>query len=197
MGVIAAKLQINEGKRAFFAVEFVENTPVPADRFHTMRVAKLMSFLVLLPAIFLAGCSGEKDFCKYLSVAEARSFDPAITSTEMRQTELILYCVYKSPTSDILFVSLDTALKHSAVDFLSVIARNSPSRHDEIRPIPGFSNESAALFQGESRDQMKLEFLLAQNRDYSVFIRAHGVTDKSTGKMNKLVDIAAKVLSRL
>ena len=91
-----------------------------------MHFAIRIKLVLLVFLALLAGCAeSEQDFCQYLSVEEAQAFDPNIYAAEMRQTERILYCVYKDDTSDRLFISLDRALKYSPEAFLQVVAKNS------------------------------------------------------------------------
>jgi len=143
------------------------------------------------------GCTETKqDFCKHLSLEEAQAFDPTISNTEMRQTKRILYCVYKNDTSDRLFVSVDRAMKYSPKDFLKVLAKNSPDEYEEIVSLSSAGIDSAALFLGNV-DELQLDFLISQNSEYSVTIRAREVTSTSSGKIDKLQSIATKVLSRI
>ena len=154
--------------------------------------------LFLLVSIALSlGCSkAEQDFCKYLSLEETQEFDATISNTEMRQTERILYCVYKNEASDRLFISLDQALKYSSKDFLKVLANNSSEKYKKIISLSSADIDAAALYLGND-DELKLEFLLVQNSKYSVTIRAHDVTSTDADKVDKLKSIAAMVLSRI
>ena len=160
----------------------------------------LTSGIKVVLMVFFAlsvGCTETKqDFCKHLSLEEAQAFDPTISNTEMRQTKRILYCVYKNETSDRLFVSVDRAMKYSPKDFLKVLAKNSPDEYEEILSLSGAGIDSAALFLGND-DELQLDFLIAQNNEYSVTIRAREVTSTSSGKIDKLQSIATKVLSRI
>jgi hypothetical protein len=162
-----------------------------------MSVARSIKLVTLLSITLLVGCIGEKDFCKYLPLAEAQAYDPSISKTEMRQTKKILYCVYKSATSDRLFISMDTVMKHSPREFLKVLAKNSPEQYSEVRPLSGFSNDGAALFLGDEENQLRLDFLIVQNRKYLVVIRAPDVMSTNSENLDKLNEIASKVLSRI
>jgi hypothetical protein len=153
-------------------------------------------FLLVIIALSSGCAKTEQDFCKYLSLEEAQGFDETITNAEMRQTKRILYCVYKNEASDRLFISLDQALKYSSKDFLEVLANNSPEKYEEIITLPGVGIDAAALFLGND-DELKLDFLIAQNSKYSVTIRAHDVISTDADKMDKLRSIAATVLSRI
>ena len=162
-----------------------------------MKLSPAIKLFLLVSIALSLGCAKtEQDFCKYLSLEEAQEFDATISSTEMRQTERILYCVYKNEASDRLFISLDQALKYSSKDFLEVLAKNSPEKVEEIITLPSAGIDAAALFLGND-DELKLDFLLAQNSKYSVTIRAHDVTSTDTDKVDKLRSIAAMVLSRI
>ena len=163
-----------------------------------MRSKPGINFVLLLLVTLSAGCAETKlDFCKYLSLEEARVFDRTISNAEMRQTEKILYCVYKNETSDRLFISLDRALKYPPKDFLKVLAKNSPEKYEKIISLSGPGVDSAALFLGNDNYNLRLEFLIAQNSGFSVTMRAHDVTSTSSEKIYKLKDIATRVLSRL
>lgn len=155
--------------------------------------------LILLVFIWsLAGCAKtETDFCKYLSLEEVQVFDQSITSSEMRQTEKILYCVYRNDAADRLFISLDRALKYPPEDFLKVVAKNSPEEYEEIMTFSGADINTAALFLSDERNQLKLEFLISQNSEYSVTIRAHDLVSTNTDKITELKDIAKMVVSRI
>jgi len=162
-----------------------------------MHFAIRIKLVLLVFLALLAGCAEpEQDFCQYLSVEEAQAFDPNIYATEMRQTERVLYCVYKDDTSDRLFISLDRALKYAPKDFLQVVAKNSPEKNEDIVSLSNADIDAAALFLGND-DEMNLDFLIAQNSDYSVTIRAHDVTNASSAKIESLQKIAALVLSRI
>jgi len=162
-----------------------------------MQFAIRIKLVLLVFLALLAGCAEpEQDFCQYLSVEEAQAFDSNIYAAEMRQTERILYCVYKDDTSDRLFVSLDRALKYAPEDFLQVVANNSPEKNEDIVLLSSAGIDAAALFLGDD-DELNLDFLIAQNSDFSVTIRAHDVTNTSAAKINTLQKIAAMVLSRL
>ena len=162
-----------------------------------MKLNVILKFILFIDIMFLVACSEpQQDFCKYLSIAEAQDFDPSISRTEMRQTKHILYCVYGDGLSDKLFISVDRPLKYSPEDFLKVLAKNSPEENEEIISFSDVGNNAAALFLGDD-DQLDLEFLIAQNKKYSVTIRAHGVENTSSEKINKLKSFAAKVLSRI
>lgn len=152
---------------------------------------------ILASSMLLTACTGaEQDFCRYLSLDEARSFDPQITSAEMRQTELVRYCVWQAGVSDRLFISLDRALNYHPRDFLKVLAKNSPEENDEVVTLADTGNEGAALFLGDGAD-LELEFLVAQNGRYSVTIRAPNVERGSAAKLDRLSKIANTVLTRL
>ena len=162
-----------------------------------MKLSPAIKLFLLVSIALSLGCAKtEQDFCKYLSLEEAQEFDATISSTEMRQTERILYCVYKNEASDRLFISLDQALKYSSKDFLKVLANNSSEKYEKIISLSSADIDAAALFSGND-DELKLEFLLAQNSKYSVTIRAHDVTSTDTDKVDKLRSIAAMVLSRI
>ena len=162
-----------------------------------MHLTSGIKVVLMLFFALSVGCAETKqDFCKHLSLEEAQAFDPTISNTEMRQTKRILYCVYKNETSDRLFVSVDRAMKYSPKDFLKVLAKNSPDEYEEILSLSGAGIDSAALFLGND-DELQLDFLIAQNNEYSVTIRAREVTSTSSGKIDKLQSIATKVLSRI
>jgi hypothetical protein len=162
-----------------------------------MKLSPAIKLFLLVSIALSLGCAKtEQDFCKYLSLEETQEFDATISSTEMRQTERILYCVYKNEASDRLFISLDQALKYSSKDFLEVLAKNSPEKVEEIITLPSTGIDAAALFLGND-DELKLDFLLAQNSKYSVTIRAHDVTSADADKVDKLKSIAVMVLSRI
>jgi len=160
---------------------------------------KLRHKLAILAIITLPfGCAETKqDYCKFLTLQEAQVFDPSISKAEMRQTKKINYCVYKSSTSDKMFISVDRALSYPAREFFAVLAKNSPEKFDEIVSLPATGNETTALFLGNQDDQLKLDFLITQNSQYSVTIRAHDVTRTSSDKIDKLTAVASLVLSRL
>jgi len=154
-------------------------------------------FVALVVCAWLAGCGqADQDFCQYLSLAEAQQFDPDISDANMRQTNGLLYCVWGDGKSDRLFISLDRAMDYKAVDFLSVVAKNSPEPDEELIRLFGIGTDAAALFLGEN-DEMQLDFLVVQNRDYSVTIRARDVTSSDSPEFEQLKEIAATVLSRL
>lgn len=145
----------------------------------------------------LAACSaGQQDFCQYLSLDEARAFDPNITASEMRQTPLILYCVWKAGPSDSLFLSLDRATESTPRDFLRVLAKNSPEDNTEVVSLSDVGGDGAALFLGDGA-ALDLDFLVAQNDRYSVTLRANKVRRQDTEKLDELRHIARTVLSRL
>jgi len=87
-------------------------------------------------------------------------------------------------------------MDYKAVDFLSVVAKNSPEPDEELIRLFGIGTDAAALFLGEN-DEMQLDFLVVQNRDYSVTIRARDVTSSDSPEFEQLKEIAATVLSRL
>lgn len=151
---------------------------------------------LLLAAVFLSTACSETDFCQYLTVDEAKSFDPAINQTEMRQTEAVLYCVYKSADSDRLFLSLDRAFGSTPEQFLRVLAKNAPERSQKIVSLPGEDYTAAALFLGDS-DILELDFLVAQNAHFSVAVRAPRVASDEPVKLQHLQQIVDRVMSRL
>ena len=157
-----------------------------------------IGLVLLLTVSGLTGCAGtEQDFCQYLSLEEAQAFDRTISSTEMRQTERVLYCVYKSSSSDRLFVSLDRALKYSPEDFLKVVTKNSPEEFEKLMTFSESGIDTSVLFLGDEHDELELDFLISQDSEYSVTIRARDVTSKSLDKIDKLKELAKTVLSRL
>jgi hypothetical protein len=154
-------------------------------------------FIALVLFGLLAACSaGKQDFCRYLSLDEARAFDPSITASAMRQTPLILYCVWKAGPSDSLFLSLDRATETTPRDFLRVLAKNSPEENTEVVTLSDVGGDGAALFLGDG-DALDLDFLVAQNDRYSVTLRANNVERSDTEKLDELRHIARTVLSRL
>ena len=162
-----------------------------------MRGAAMNGLLASTLTGVLVACSGaEQDFCQYLSLSEAQAFDSSITTSEMRQTKLVLYCVWKAGSSDRLFLSLDRAIESGPREFLKVLAKNSPETHDEVITLSDVGGEGAALFLGDG-DTLELEFLVAQNDRYSVTMRAPDVERKDAGKLDRLRQTARTVLSRL
>ncbi len=154
--------------------------------------------IVLLACLMLlAGCGrADPDYCQHLSLPEAQQFDADISESAMRQTEGFLYCVWGDGKSDELFISLNLARDYSSAEFLSVVAKNSPEPDEELVRLTGIGNDAAALFLGED-GKMQLDFLVAQNRDYSITIRAHDVASPDSERFAALKDIAATVLDRL
>jgi hypothetical protein len=156
-----------------------------------------LRLFIALICLLLGSCSGGgRDFCEYLSVAEARSYDPEITQSEMRQTENILYCVYRSNDSDRLLISLDEKLHYPPAEFLEVLARNSPEENDKIVSLSSPGIESAALFLGDG-EKTELEFLVAQNSRHSVIMRAPTLTSTDTGRLEKLKEFSVLILSSI
>lgn len=152
-------------------------------------------FLVVIT--LLVSCTGSKqDFCKYLSLSEAQVFDQTISNTEMRQTEFVLYCVYKDGSLDRLLVTLDRRMKSSVKKFFKVFAQNSPEKYNEIISLSVSGTDSAALFLGNGKE-LKLNFLIAQNSKHSVILRAIDVISTQDDKIDALDAIAKKVLSRM
>jgi len=177
-------------------------TTVPSFKCNAIR-ARMMNFLAsrnlmaFVGCTLLVGCADSKqDFCKYLTVEEARSFDSNIVVSEMRQTKGLLYCVWGDGKSDKLFISLDRAIDHSLSDFLKVVAKNSPEANQKVISVSGVGNEAAALFLGDD-GRMALEFFISQNSKYSITIRAPDVNSVDSKKFSRLKEIADMILPRI
>lgn len=158
-------------------------------------VDKTMTLLAC--SIFVIGCTGSSpDFCQYLSLAEAQTFNTSIVASNMRQTKGLSYCVWGDGNSDKLFISLDPAMDHSPQDFLNVVAKNSPEENQKVVSVSGVGDEAAALFSSDD-GPLVLDFLIAQNSEYSIVVRAPEVNSADSLQFRNLKNIAATVLSRI
>jgi len=165
------------------------------ERIGTIVLARKCLILVACSLVLFACAESKPDFCKYLSLDEARLFDPGIVESKMRQTKGLLYCVWGDGASDKLFISLDRALDYSPSEFLQVVAQNSTGLSLEQGGMTVAGNQIGALFLEEN--DLKLEFVIAQNDEYSITIRAPGIDSEDSRKLGKLYEIADTVLARL
>jgi hypothetical protein len=164
----------------------------------SIRVTTYKSLSLLVCSLLLSACAEkQQDFCQYLSLEEAQSFDPSISESKMRQTKGLLYCVWGDGNNDKLFISLDRALDYSPGEFLNVVAaQTSPRLSLQHEGVTMAGNEAAALFPADG-EPIVLDMMIIQDSRHSVTIRARGVDKDDSQRIAKLYQFADMILSRL
>jgi hypothetical protein len=152
-----------------------------------------------LLCLLVLGCSsGDPDFCSLLSINEVQTFDAGIVSGEMGvrgETFPTRYCIYRNTIDEeVLLLSIGNPTKNLPYYILQTYVPYMEGEN-RVEMIDGLGLSAAALFSDDEETD-RLRFLLANGDDWSVTIRAKGVSDTQSEKFALLKNLGNKALSR-
>jgi hypothetical protein len=151
-----------------------------------------------LLCLLILGCSSDPDFCSLLSINEVQTFDADIVSGEMGvrgETFPTRYCIYKDTIDEeVLLLSIGNPTKNLPYYILQTYIPYMEGEN-RVEMIDGLGQSAAALFS-EDEQTDRLRFLLANGVEWSVTIRAKGVSDTQSEKFTLLKNLGNKALSR-
>jgi hypothetical protein len=161
---------------------------------------KLIRILILISlSLNGGGCTSNKlDFCTLLSLDELAEFNADIVSSQMgvRDEEApTRYCIYKTGNGDEVFLlSIGNPTKNLPYDILQTFSLFMDGENS-VDMVMDVGNTAAALFSNEF-ETSKFRILIANSSDWSVTIRAKGVSSKYSEKFSTLKTLANKALER-
>jgi hypothetical protein len=161
---------------------------------------RLVRILVILLLCSIGnGCtSGDLDFCSLLSLSEVMKLDPDVVSSRMgvagRSTKTH-YCFYRNSNNDDVFqFSMGNPTKNSPYKILQTYLPLMEGEN-RLERVEGIGNSAAALFSDDYESD-KFRILIANSDNWSITLRAQGITHKYSYKFVVLKDLANKTLSR-
>jgi hypothetical protein len=146
-----------------------------------------------------SGCtSSDLDFCSLLSLKEVAELDANIVSSQMgvRGEEApTQYCIYKNTNNDEVFLlSIGNPTKNLPYDILLAFSRYMEG-DNSVEMVIDVGNSAAALFS-DDYEVDKFRILIANSNDWSVTVRAKGISSKYSEKFDVLKTLANKALTR-
>jgi len=161
---------------------------------------KPFHILILISLSLIGGgCTSNKlDFCSLLSLEEVSEFNADVVSSQMgvRGEETpTRYCVYKTKNNDEVFLlSIGNPTKNLPYDILQTFSLHMDGVNS-VEMVIDVGNSAAALFSDDFETD-KFRILIANSSDWSVTIRAKGVSSKYSEKFSTLKKLANTALER-
>jgi len=145
------------------------------------------------------GCtSSDPDFCSLLSLGEVLEFDADVVSSQMGmrgKSAPTQYCIYSNSNNEEVFLlSIGNPTKNPPYKILKTYIPYMEGKNNFVI-IKDIGNSAAALFSDDYETD-KFRILLANSDDWSVTIRAKGISEKDSDKFIVLKELANKALSR-
>ena len=162
-----------------------------------------MNLLHMLVITFLcslaSGCtSSDLDFCSLLSLEEVAEFNTNIVSSQMgvRGEEVpTQYCIYKTANNDEVFLlSIGNPTKNLPYDILQTFSRYMEGENS-VEMVIDVGNSAAALFS-DDYEVDRFRILIANSNDWSVTVRAKGVSSKYSENFDVLKTLSNRALNR-
>lgn len=164
-----------------------------------MKGISLRTLITTYLCLLVSGCtSSDLDFCSLLSLEEVSEFDANITSKQMGvrgKDTPTNYCIYKNNNNEeVLLVSIGNPTKNLPYEILLTFSRFMEG-DNSVEMVVDVGDSAAALFS-EDYEVDKFRILIANNDDWSVTVRAKGISSKYSEKFAVLKKLANKALTR-
>lgn len=160
----------------------------------------LLSILILISLSLIGGgCTSDKlDFCTLLSLDEVSAFNADIVSSQMGvrgEESPTSYCIYKTGDGDEVFLlSIGNPTKNLPYDILQTFSQYMDGENT-VDMVIDVGDSAAALFSDDFETD-KFRILIANSSDWSVTVRAKGVSSKYSERFSTLKMLASKALER-
>ena len=161
---------------------------------------KLLHKLILISlSLMISACTSNKlDFCSLLSLEEVAEFDASIVSSQMGvrgEKAPTQYCIYKTANNDEVFLlSIGNPTKNLPYDILLNFSHYMEGENS-VEMVIDVGNSAAALFS-DDYEVDRFRILIANSNDWSVTVRAKGVSSKYSENFDVLKTLANRALNR-